>query len=341
MLVATRDHEPHAHVAHPGTAAPRSLASRFTSGVQLLGSLVGIPLALIGGYSTYHVTFSPEGKCQSLRAGIVSMLDKKADPTTLRLLIQRDVATFEHDCGAVDADAAAAFKHLLATESAPAVARRVAPPPKIEKAAEATVPQPPVKVEKVEKHEPVKREAVRHETPAKELAAKDVAVKDTPAKEMPAKEMPAKEAPAKEAPAKQTVVKLEAPKQQLGTPPHPLVAPPPAAETAMPLQAGKPPEEARPAETAAVQPETTSVDANWVASVRDALRQSASSQPAAETAADVAAPSLGAPINIAPEPQVASGADRTGLFAPPGDVGPDGSRPQAPRPPASIPDANN
>src|SRR5690348_6071096 len=89
MLTATRDDGPHAHgahAAHYGThTPPRSLASRFAGGIQIVGSLVGIPLALIGGYSTYHSTFSPEGRCQALRGNIVSMLDKKADASTLRL----------------------------------------------------------------------------------------------------------------------------------------------------------------------------------------------------------------------------------------------------------------
>jgi hypothetical protein len=336
MLVATRDDGPHAHAVHYGPhVPPRTLASRFTGAVQLVGSLVGIPLALIGGYSTYHATFSPEGRCQALRANIVSMLDKKTDATTLRLLVQKDVFTFEQECSAVDSDAAAAFRNLIASEK-PAVAHRVVPPAKVEKTekverVQAVMAQPPAKadkaekaekIEKAEKREPLKREAVKQEASTKEVSAK-------------------------EAPAKEAVTKLEAPKQ-LGAPPHPLVAPPPAAEqaaTSLPQaekQAGKVVEEAKPVEAATAAPEKERVDATWVASVRDALRESASKQPAAETTTEVAAPNLGAPINIAPEPQVASGtaAGRTGLFTPPGDVGPDGSRPVAPRPPAPIPNAN-
>jgi hypothetical protein len=330
MLTATRDDQPHGHAVHYGHhVPPRTLGARFTSSVQLLGSLVGIPLALVGGYSTYHATFSPEGKCQALRANIVSMLDKKTDATTLRLLVQRDVVTFERDCAEVDADAAAAFKNLLASEK-PAVAHRVMPPAKVEKT-EAVVAQPPAKAEKtekVEKREPVKREIVKRDAPAKDAAPKD-------------------------APVKEAAVQTEPPKQQLGAPPHPLVAPPPAAEkVAAPVpQADKQiekileepkaveaapiepqPAEAAPVETAAVQPEKANVDATWIASVRDVLRESAS-QPAAETTSDVA-PKLGAPIDISPEPQLARD------VAPPGSVGAGGSRPQAPRPPGLIPNAN-
>lgn len=329
MLVATRDDGPHAHAGHFVPAAPRrSLASHFTGAVQLVGSLVGIPLALIGGYSTYHANFSPEGRCQALRGNIVSMLDKKTDATTLRLLVQKDVVTFEQECGDVDANAAAAFKTLLSADKTPVVAHRV-PSAKVEKTekVEAVMAQPQTKAEKVEKHEPVKREAVKRDAPAKEIAAKEITTK---------------EAPARETPAKEKIVKLDPPKQQLGAPPQLLVAPPPVVEKAMPPEAETSPEHAKPAETAAVQPENTNVDAKWVASVRDALHESASKQPAAETTTEVAAPNLGAPINIAPEPQVANGAaaEQTGLFAPPGDVGPDGSRPVAPRPPAPIPNAN-
>jgi hypothetical protein len=320
MLTATRDDHPHTHAVHYGHhAPPRTVAARFTSSIQLLGSLVGIPLALIGGYSTYHATFSPEGKCQALRANIVSMLDKKTDATTLRLLVQKDVVTFERDCAEVDADAAAAFKNLLAADK-PAVAHRVMPPAKVEKAEKVEAVAPPAKaekiekVEKVEKREPVKRDVVKREAP----------VKDTPVKD--------------------AVAKAE-PSQQLGAPPHPLVAPAPAAKkVATPAPQAEPqiektveqqkPAEAAPVETAAVQPEKASVDATWIASVRDVLRESASQPPtAAETTSDVA-PKLGAPIDISPEPQLARD------VTPPGGVGPGGSRPQAPRPPGLIPNAN-
>lgn len=314
MLRATRDDHPHAHAVHYGHVPPRTLGARFTSSVQLLGSLVGIPLALIGGYSTYHATFSPEGKCQALRANIVSMLDKKTDATTLRLLVQRDVVTFERECGQVDADAAAAFKTLLAAEK-PAVAHRVMPPAKVEKSdkVETVAVQPPAKVEKaekVEKHEPVKRETVKRDAPVKEIVTKDA------------------------------VAKLEPPKQQLGAPPQPLIVPSPVAEkVAAPApEAEKIVEQPKPVETAAVQPQTTNVDASWVASVRDALRESAS-QPAAETTSDIAAPNA-APIDISPDAQSAGQQAKAGALVPPAEVGLGGSRPSAPRPPGLIPNAN-
>ena len=122
MLTARRDDHPHAAPFAP--SPPRSLVFRFAGGMQLVGSIIGVPLALIGGYSTYHTTFSPEAKCQSLRGSIVSMLDRQADATTLRMLVQRDVASFQRDCGEVDPDAVAAFKNLMTAERTQS-ARRV------------------------------------------------------------------------------------------------------------------------------------------------------------------------------------------------------------------------
>src|SRR5918994_7713856 len=117
MLIATREDRLRHDAPQFGPAEPmRSLSSRFTSSVQFLGSFVGIPLALLGGYASYSSNFSVEAKCQSLRTSIVSMLDKKAHPSTLRLLIQRDVSAFQRDCGQVDPDAVAAFKNLLVAE---------------------------------------------------------------------------------------------------------------------------------------------------------------------------------------------------------------------------------
>ncbi len=99
---------------HAGHGVPRSRLSRFTGAVQLLGSLIGIPIGLVSAYSIYHSNFSVEASCQSLRANIIGMLDKKADAATLRALVRRDVVSFERDCAAVDTDAVTAFKTLLA-----------------------------------------------------------------------------------------------------------------------------------------------------------------------------------------------------------------------------------
>jgi hypothetical protein len=183
MLVATRDHEPHADARHfAPPVPPRTMASRFTSGVQLLGSLIGIPLALIGGYSTYHANFSPEAKCQALRGNIVAMLDRKADASTLRMLVHRDVASFEHDCGAVDAEAAAAFKTLLTAEqpahrAAPVKSAAAERPAKIEKVGKAEKREPPAKAEPVKKSQ--ETVSAKEPAPAKDSARVDAAWLDS------------------------------------------------------------------------------------------------------------------------------------------------------------------
>lgn len=245
MLTATRDHDPRMGVDHFGPP-PRTMFSRFTSGVQLVGSLIGIPLALVGGYSTYHATFSPEAKCQSLRANIIAMLDKKADASTLRMLVHRDVVTFERECDVIDADAVAAFKTLLVAEKP--VTQRSA-----RAKADAVLPQRTAKadaVTKVEKSErSAKGETARIETP-----------KTDPAKIEEAKP----EQPKFDVAKIEAVVKSEAQKP---------------AENAM----------AMPSEPAS---ENRELDAIWVASVRDVLRESSLRAPAGESAAPPMPPAI-------------------------------------------------
>ena len=141
MLVARRDpFHPGAHDASSshgadvaGGGAPR--LARTVSMLQVVGSLLAIPVGLASGYSIYHANFSDETTCQSLRANIVSMIDKSVDAGTRRMLVSRDVERFEQTCGATDPDATAAFKALLAADKpaapvAAAVARRPDAPPK-------------------------------------------------------------------------------------------------------------------------------------------------------------------------------------------------------------------
>lgn len=141
MLVARRDpFHPGAHDASSshgadvaGGGAPR--LARTVSMLQVVGSLLAIPVGLASGYSIYHANFSVETTCQGLRANIVSMIDKSVDAGTRRMLVSRDVERFEQTCGATDPDATAAFKALLAADKpaapvAAAVARRPDAPPK-------------------------------------------------------------------------------------------------------------------------------------------------------------------------------------------------------------------
>jgi hypothetical protein len=259
MLVATRDHEPRANERHFAPAAARSRLSHFTGAVQLVGSLVGIPLALASAYSIYHTNFSPEAKCQSLRSNIVSMLDRKADASTLRMLIQRDIVTFERDCGEVDADAVAAFKTLLAAERAPP-ARHVEARPKSDSASAAA--------------------SAKADAPGKIEAA----------------------------------MKAAAPKK-------------PQAVPAAAKRDAEASQEAKPVEASIIRSRDDAVDAAWVASVREALRESAARpqaiEPAAEQPASIAEP-MPAPIVV---PSSISSGQSTAA-AP---------KPDHPVPPAPIP----
>ena len=141
MLVARRDpFHPGTHDASSshgadvaGGGAPR--LARTVSMLQVVGSLLAIPVGLASGYSIYHANFSVETTCQGLRANIVSMIDKSVDAGTRRMLVSRDVERFEQTCGATDPDATAAFKAFLAADKpaapvAAAVARRPDAPPK-------------------------------------------------------------------------------------------------------------------------------------------------------------------------------------------------------------------
>jgi hypothetical protein len=130
MLVAKRDpfhptaqnHPDSTPFADPRAGIHAAHASRFSRAMgtlQMLGTLLAIPLGLASGYSMYRANFSVDTTCQSLRANIVSMLDKGVDARTRHILVRRDVETFEQTCGSVDPDATAAFKALLVADQAP------------------------------------------------------------------------------------------------------------------------------------------------------------------------------------------------------------------------------
>jgi len=131
MLVATRDpmHSPGTHDDAPRPRPTASHATRFVAAMQIFGSVMAIPVGLGTAYSLYRTNFSVDTTCQALRANIISMIDKKIDATARRMLVRHDVETFENTCGAVDPDAASAFKTLLAAEPP---ARPVAAPVKAE-----------------------------------------------------------------------------------------------------------------------------------------------------------------------------------------------------------------
>jgi hypothetical protein len=112
--------------ATPHGAAKPTGFLRFASTVQIVGSLLAVPVGLASAYSVYRANFSPETTCQTLRGNIIGMLDKSVDATTRRMLVRRDVEAFEQSCASVDPDAHAAFKRLLAVDM-PAVLPVAAP----------------------------------------------------------------------------------------------------------------------------------------------------------------------------------------------------------------------
>ena len=134
MLVARRDpFHPGAHDAtyayNAAGGSPR--LARTVSMLQVVGSLLAIPVGLASAYSIYRANFSVETTCQSLRADIISMIDKRVDASTRRILAHRDVEKFEQTCGSIDPDATDAFKALLAADkpAVPAAAAAAAPIP--------------------------------------------------------------------------------------------------------------------------------------------------------------------------------------------------------------------
>jgi hypothetical protein len=149
MLVARRDPPFHGE-GQPAPAdfgrytqpkAPRIV--RFVTVMQMLGSLLAVPVGIASAYSFYRANFSPETTCQTLRSGIIALLDKGVDAGTRRILVRRDVEAFEKTCGTVDPEATAAFKTLLA--AAPATVAPVAPQ-KVQRV-EAPAKEPQRKVE--------------------------------------------------------------------------------------------------------------------------------------------------------------------------------------------------
>jgi len=180
MLVARRDPPFHmdadeAASIHPD-GPPTSKASgftRFLAAVQIMGSLLAVPVGIASAYSFYRTNFSPETTCQTLRSGIISLLDKSVDATTRRALVRRDVETFEKTCAAVDPEATAAFKTLLTAEK-PATT-----PPAASAATEFVGSRPKETMRKVE---PRPQATVKQSVPATPPAVaerRDAAVSDS------------------------------------------------------------------------------------------------------------------------------------------------------------------
>jgi hypothetical protein len=236
MLVARRDppfHDDAEHGSAPADfaayPAPVHRLSRFATVMQLLGSLVAVPVGLASAYSLYHSTFSADASCQTLRAGIVSMLDKSVDASTRRMLVRGDVVKFEQNCAAVDPDAVAAFKTLLTEEQKPAAAAAVVQPSEtpVKEVESKAEPRP----QQTAKQAPVLRTSI-----ASEWGHRDPAVSDTQWLDAVRQAMAAH---------KQASIAAEADKPLvLGSPPHslqrPAVRPEPVTAIAAPAVAAVP-----------------------------------------------------------------------------------------------------
>lgn len=157
--------------------------------LQVVGTVLAIPVGLGSAYTMYKSNFTAEASCQALRANIIQILDKSVDASARHMLVRRDVVTFEQTCGDFDPDAAAAFKTLLsADKSVAAVApapRRLEAQPKIADARSSDVKPADVKAveaKPVERRIETKVEAKadtkaepRQDAIAKIMAAKPVA----------------------------------------------------------------------------------------------------------------------------------------------------------------------
>jgi hypothetical protein len=229
MLVARRDPPLHSE-AYDGAHGHRPpQISRFIHGLQVIGSLLAIPVGLASAYSVYHTNFTVEARCASLRANIVSMLDKSADAATLRMLVRRDAATFEQTCGAVDPDAVKAFKALLTGKAAAPAQQQAArepvrQPAETAKQNEASKPTPVAAEAKPVEAKPGRRDA--ETTDAKWIVSVREALTHAPAaqEETMAAPVATPAPPAMQPPLQQTPqprVVHEAP----AAPPMPLAAP--------------------------------------------------------------------------------------------------------------------
>jgi hypothetical protein len=183
MLVARRDppFDGDAQDAVPANLYPVRKASklaRFVTAIQMVGSLLAVPVGIASAYSFYRANFSPETTCQSLRSNIVAMLDRSLDAATRRVLVRRDVEAFEKTCGTVDPDATTAFKALLAVDKTAAPAAAAPSVPKVQRS--ETVTKEPVRKAEPRPQTPAARPPVTAAAPAiAEPVRRDPAISDT------------------------------------------------------------------------------------------------------------------------------------------------------------------
>lgn len=301
MLVARRDPPFHSDAdggppLRPNNYPPAraSRFARFVTTIQMIGSLLAVPVGIASAYSFYRANFSPETTCQSLRSGIIALLDKSVDASTRRILVRRDVETFEKTCAAVDPDATAAFKTLLAAE-------------KIAAAPTATPVTTPTAA-------PVAPKVQRSEAPPKEPARKAEPRPQAPAKQPVANTGPAVAEPVRRDSDVSDAQWLEAVRQALVT--HKPDLPPPT-ESAKPRPVAPPTARPAPQDTAPpVPPPPAPVPATAAPLARPAPQETVPPAPVPSPApvpattapqgpqpsAQPLAPALPRPITVMPPP---------------------------------------
>jgi len=184
MLVARRDPPFHtdADDVTPVNSGVYSVGkasgfTRFVTAIQMVGSLLAVPVGIASAYSFYRANFSPEITCQSLRSGIVAMLDKSVDAATRRILVRRDVEAFERTCAAVDPDATAAFKALLAVGKTAAPVAAASTTSKVQHG--ETASKEPVRKAEPRPQVPTKQPAITAVPVVVESTRRDAGISDT------------------------------------------------------------------------------------------------------------------------------------------------------------------
>jgi hypothetical protein len=86
------------------------LPQRVVTAFQLIGAALGIPAAAAGTYSAYQNYFSSEVTCQTLRANILSTMQRRIAADAKRTLLRKDMAEFDKSCSDADPDARAVFQ---------------------------------------------------------------------------------------------------------------------------------------------------------------------------------------------------------------------------------------
>jgi hypothetical protein len=82
---------------------------KFTTALQIVGAVLGIPAAAGGTYSVYRSYFAANADCASLRSSLLGVMDRAIAEDSRRALMKKDVAQFSQKCGAGDPDAMAVF----------------------------------------------------------------------------------------------------------------------------------------------------------------------------------------------------------------------------------------